>query len=91
VAVELHAGIFGSTNQNPSDFERHRGFVDGRLTSGSCGDGGAIAAGILGAPRLAFLRELPQLARHRPPPGYYAPVYAHRPRPAALLVPAEEV
>jgi len=67
--VEVHAGIFGSTNQNPSDFERHRGFVDGRLTSAHAGDGGAIAAGYSEAPRLAFLRELPQLARHRPAAG----------------------
>ena len=55
------------------------------------GDGGAIAAGILGGTALGFLAGTAAASPPPPPPpGYYAPGYygmRHRP-PAALLVPA---
>ena len=46
------------------------------------GDGGAIAAGILGGTALGFLAGTAAASPPPPPPpGYYAPVYAARPRP----------
>jgi hypothetical protein len=46
------------------------------------GDGGAIAAGILGGTALGFLAGTAAASPPPPPPpGYYAPVYAAPPPP----------
>jgi hypothetical protein len=56
------------------------------------GDGGAIAAGILGGTALGFLAGTAAASPPPPPPpGYYAPVYAAPPPPPRCWYQPQEV
>ena len=57
---------------------------------GRAGDGGAVAAGILGGTALGFVaRAAAASAPPPPPPVYYAPVYAAPPPPRCWYQPQE--